>query len=1207
MTSYRLKSYLLFLFALVLMANSSYAQKTPYQTGTWADKCTWYLLCGLSGNAPISTDNVTINGGKTVTVNSNVACNNLTVDDGSSNSILVIAAGKTLTINGNLTLTANNLIFNGDIANSVKSKISVLGTLIVKGDIIFNNTSYFSGANVYISQAQILIGDASNAGTLTAQKSILMNSGQTHVSTVFNQIGLLNGTINVTDSVVMGTQAASKNTGINNFAIYDGFGVNKTLNVSGVTPISHHQGTFSQAEPTGTQTDCITNFLTTGDFEIYMGPEMEYGTINVPNADTITISDNTTSAQILGNFNILSGQTLKLDDAAVNLDGAAAATNFNLNLATGSTLLLKNAAIENGIPANKVSADPSSTIIFNNTTATSYDIFLETLNGASTEYPDVILLGSGVKYISASSAAINNTDFKVGNIHLQEGTLAIANASTLHLNDSYGDKFLIVDSATTVLLEGDFTSEDFYGDFHRYSTWEYNKDNATQSLYEFTSDGSTVEPYGILKLTTLSGTNVSRTVTSKEVLVENRLEVGNNINLNLNNNGYIHLLSDVQYTAYVAEVPASASINYSGTGNFIVDKYMGFTGYTAADVAHPIAGATLENYKNNGVSMGGFPGSNSPGQRFASVSTYTESELGGLNTGFNKPESIDDSFLETDGASRVTRSTYRMNIPAGNIHLSDTGNVNTGDYTFKITFNFSDTDADSRTANDGYNLIGNPFPANLDWSKVVNDPANKPLFDNGYILPYVYVYKYFDRVEQEPTGTSGYGYYNPNTNFQFAQDSIIPSHQGFWVKAFHPTSASETYELVIRESHKIDFEESRNYKNGTAPKNTKDIAAKISLESAGRFDQMYFHTWKKANLAFDKALDIKTYGAKRATSGFLDFADENNERLELYVNAVPENLNGTTLPIYTNIAKPGTHTLTLSNLSNILKNYSCSYILDTQTSEKTSLTDSLSISFTAGPFAGVRFVLVFNQDLSAKITTENLSCEDANNGRVEMNLTGIAGAKDYSLFLNGANLKNYTGTYTKILEENLAPGNYQLVNNSGLITCSENTFDFVIANAEPLVATIDKSLTDVFVNDRVSFNANGNADVYNWVFKGVNYPGATFVHTFQAKGKYTLKLQYADKTLNCADETSETIEVQELATGVTAITTTKGILFKNGIIQFEENSAFKEIQIYSLSGQLIELINIESNTRSILLPKGVNIVVLVKKDNSSLSYTIGNL
>ena len=1104
---------------------------------------------------------------------------------------MIINPGASLTVSNDVTLLLNNPKYyaSPDYLNVVKSQILVYGTLNVGGDLNMTNTSYITDYGIvsfeYIGSTQLVVGSTANPGTLNVTGDLNMLTSESNPALQQNNLAITYGTVNFNNTLNLSC-ASSSGSGLDNYILsydvgtYAGLQKDIYFNADG-NPLNVSQGVLTSVSngdysSTNWHLSATTNELT-------VDSRFQFGILYVE-SPLVSLNSNLSENNLLGKLIVKNGSTLLVDNPAATLSGITGANKVELE--AGATLKFRDNAIANGLPANGVlNANPNSIVDFDVTGSNDFDV----LASAGT-FPIVTLSGSGTKTISAASPSINNSTFRVGEIRINEGTLTIESGAMVKLNNSYGSKTLLVNDATTLKFEGS-ADMDVFADIHRNSTTEFAS-NSTQSLFSLPNASAETEPYGILKLTSGTGGALSRTVGSDELLVENRLEVGNNINLNLNNNGYIHLLSDVQYTAYVAEVPASASINYSGTGNFIVDKYMGFTGYTAADVAHPIAGATLENYKNNGVSMGGFPGSNSPGQRFASVSTYTESELGGLNTGFNKPESIDDSFLETDGASRVTRSTYRMNIPAGNIHLSDTGNVNTGDYTFKITFNFSDTDADSRTANDGYNLIGNPFPANLDWSKVVNDPANKPLFDNGYILPYVYVYKYFDRVEQEPTGTSGYGYYNPNTNFQFAQDSIIPSHQGFWVKAFHPTSASETYELVIRESHKIDFEESRNYKNGTAPKNTKDIAAKISLESAGRFDQMYFHTWKKANLAFDKALDIKTYGAKRATSGFLDFADENNERLELYVNAVPENLNGTTLPIYTNIAKPGTHTLTLSNLSNILKNYSCSYILDTQTSEKTSLTDSLSISFTAGPFAGVRFVLVFNQDLSAKITTENLSCEDANNGRVEMNLTGIAGAKDYSLFLNGANLKNYTGTYTKILEENLAPGNYQLVNNSGLITCSENTFDFVIANAEPLVATIDKSLTDVFVNDRVSFNANGNADVYNWVFKGVNYPGATFVHTFQAKGKYTLKLQYADKTLNCADETSETIEVQELATGISTALENEYFIIANGMLSLSNDAIYNKAVIYSLNGQVIETVDL-STTKRFAIPTGATLIQLI--------------
>jgi len=1201
-----MKKLILLLLTLCTYLASNATDFVSKRSGDFNDKTNWTP----SSRVPGPGDNATIREGHDMTLTDAVTLNNLTIDDksGSENTTnLIIENTGALTLTGNFTMICDNPrnYLSPDYLGVVFSQLLIYGSLDVQGNFTMTNTSYINSIVLglleyeYIGSNQVVVGSTTSAGSLTIGGDLNLGVNTSIPALQQNTLAIGNGTVtfgkmlNLTSNDVTG-QALDNYIFFYDQGGYSGLHKDVYFTQNG-NPFNFQQGVLT-SQSSSDYSNTVWHFNSSSSNNLIVDDRFYFGVLSIE-SPIVTLGSNLTENNVLGKVIVRNGATLVVDNPTATMNGITGANKVELD--AGGTLKLKNAGIPNGLPSNSVlNANANSLIDFEVSSGQNYNVITSTGT-----YPKVTLSGSGTKTISSSSPDIDNSALRVGELQLNKGTLVLEDGVMLHLNNSYGNKRFQLDSATTLKIQG-IADIDAYADINRYNTTEFNA-SITQSLFALTNEAAETEPYGILKLTSGTGSALAKNLDAKELLVANRLTLGSNVNLNLNQDGFIHLVSGNVYTAYVSEVPGNTVINYNGSGNFIVDKYFQSPGYSAPDLSHPLKGATLNNYNQQGFQMRGFPGSNKPGNKFSSVSTYTESELGSVNTGFNKPASITDAFIVKDAGGLITRSTYRVNVDPLTKILSDTGAINTGNHTFKITFNFSNTGENSRIENDGFNLIGNPFPANLDWKKVVNDPANKALFDNGYLVPYVYVYKYFDRVAQEPTGTSGYGYFNPITNFQYAQDSIIPSHQGFWVKAYHPTSTSETYELTIRESHKINFEESRNYKNKAKAKNTKDIAAKISLESNGKIDEIFFHSWAKATTFYDKTFDISSFGAKSASQPFIDFIGLDKKQLDLYVNAVDQDLRGDSLPIYLNIPSAGTHILKLSNLSYLLKDYGCSYLLDRATGEKISLKNTTSYTFTADVYTGIRFVIKFSKNLSDDVTTENLSCNNANDGKVELDLSPI-NHNSFSLFYEGTLLKSFVGFYDKVSASNLKPGFYELVNNLGLMTCSSNKLTFEIENKDALKATIQKSSDSIFVNDRVTFTTTSNAAVFNWVLNGTNYPGEVFAYTFPAPGTYTIALQYADALLNCSAETSEDVIVQELATGITTLTSTEGVLVKGGILQVDGGTDFTQVFIYNLNGQLLDQKTINSQAQNIVLPLGTSIIHLLKDNGTSQSFKIGN-
>jgi hypothetical protein len=113
--------------------------KNSVQTGNWEDNATW------DNNVPVVGEHVFIKNGHTVTVNSDVAINSLTIESGGT---LIVNGTRTITIGPNGSFK-NNGTFTG-----LQSTIILNGTSIIEGtsETEFNNITV-EGINVTINYA----------------------------------------------------------------------------------------------------------------------------------------------------------------------------------------------------------------------------------------------------------------------------------------------------------------------------------------------------------------------------------------------------------------------------------------------------------------------------------------------------------------------------------------------------------------------------------------------------------------------------------------------------------------------------------------------------------------------------------------------------------------------------------------------------------------------------------------------------------------------------------------------------------------------------------------------------------------------------------------------------------------------------------------------------------------------------------------------
>lgn len=135
-----MKRILLFICVIVGLSTQAQIAFTSATAGNWHDPATWGKTAGdPNGGIPTAADNVTIEGGFTVTVaaGTTAVCNNLTLNSGANSTItnatnFNIEEGANVTVNGDF----KNARFRNSV-NFVYSSTSTLnrdvGTLIVQG------------------------------------------------------------------------------------------------------------------------------------------------------------------------------------------------------------------------------------------------------------------------------------------------------------------------------------------------------------------------------------------------------------------------------------------------------------------------------------------------------------------------------------------------------------------------------------------------------------------------------------------------------------------------------------------------------------------------------------------------------------------------------------------------------------------------------------------------------------------------------------------------------------------------------------------------------------------------------------------------------------------------------------------------------------------------------------------------------------------
>lgn len=322
---------------LLFVNNNLYASITSTQSGNWNSTSTW-----VGGVCPISTDEVVISSGHTVTVTANATCCTYYIQSG---SILTINSGITLTC---IPTTCTNTGISASDLFDNKGTISGLGTFYINC-----TSSAGSGPNY------------ENNGIISVSNLTLNNSMS---KAAFEDLMFTNGYDNV--ATITSTNIIIRNTTGNDIWLKNA--LSSTINSSTIT---------------------IENLYTGGDSWVYLNNlsgTVTVTTVNlnnshtssartyIDNSSTMTIDNLTTSQNsgYLQSYHASNGGVLNYTGASVHssiyFDASTSTNTVNFNSSTVAQTIPQSRVYTSGATSNY------SNLTLNNTYSTSPQFVMAT-------------------------------------------------------------------------------------------------------------------------------------------------------------------------------------------------------------------------------------------------------------------------------------------------------------------------------------------------------------------------------------------------------------------------------------------------------------------------------------------------------------------------------------------------------------------------------------------------------------------------------------------------------------------------------------------------------------------------------------------------------------------------------------------------------------------------------------------------------------
>jgi len=686
----------------------------------------------LGNGFPSSGVNLIIdNTGGGVNMNSDVTIasgRTLTLTDGTLN----IGDGNLLTLNGNV-VTTNGGISGGALSDLTIGGTGAFGTLGFVGTQELRNFTI----NRTSSGTITLVGDLTVLGDLTqTDGDLLLNGNQLTINSNYSQAGgtlisnsasslMVNGAGTLPTSlsfsgdintITLNRALATLNTGASGFTLSN---LNLYSGTLDGTAISIADGGFVERRASGSLTNAL---IPTGTYSLLYnnsslmtsGPELH------PTAINDLTKTGTSTLTVASDFDV--NGVLTLSNGA--FDAGANIISLNGDFVSNAASTLTSATVTFDGTTN---LSGSTAPTFGNITVTG------TFNPASDLNVNGDITNNGTLNSSGGLLTINGTSVLGGSNPITINDLTIgasgdvtANAAAdLQINGNFTNNGLFDGNSGTVVFGGTTTISGSVPDFA--SIQIDGTLNAPASLNingDFTVNGTFNDNDGIINLTdgniaggsafnihTLNANGAINNNNTGGVNIEDGITIGASTTFDLDGggSGVMTLLSTPSKDAFIGEVPSGSSIS----GNINIQRAIytvGGDGRGYHIVGFPATGVTVADIQEEISITGPFTGSSACPTAGCTYSIYAYNEAsagaGVFDDGYTGfPASGNgESFTNGEGY-------YIFNYagePSSGI-IEGNGAVFSG--------NFSTTLSRGASADAGWHMVSNPYPAATDWSQ----------------------------------------------------------------------------------------------------------------------------------------------------------------------------------------------------------------------------------------------------------------------------------------------------------------------------------------------------------------------------------------------------------------------------------------------------------------------------------------------------------
>ena len=406
------------------------------------------------------------------------------------------------------------------------------------------------------------------------------------------------------------------------------------------------------------------------------------------------------------------------------------------------------------------------------------------------------------------------------------------------------------------------------------------------------------------------------------------------------------LRSDDNMTARIAEIAGTGDI----AGDITMERYLntGATGWHF--ISSAVNGATVDDWDQEMIlsGVGGING-NACCPIFYSVQEYDETVGGTSDNGYVNITSI-ATPIATGKGYWVYTGTGSVNTTAFTFDVTSPANK------FSVSLPVSFTPSGG-SANDGWTLVGNPYPSPIDW-----DAAGwtKTSIDNA-----IYIWDadnggryatYVGPVDPDQgVGTNG------GTRY-------IASSQAFWVKT---NTASPSPVLEVTEAVKSTTLPAWFKTNDSIPN-----VFRLRIDGQGYGDELVIRFLPGANDGFDSEYDA--YKLSYSGSPAPQISTVLDTAIDLSINALPTLNADTTIPVRVTVATSGTYTIQAGSFDD-MPTTSCMLLEDNVTGTFTNLRTTSSYAFT---IINTTTLPRFTLHIGAPIYSEaiDIACKGDNSG-----------------------------------------------------------------------------------------------------------------------------------------------------------------------------------------------------------------------------------